>query len=112
MDDLTWQQLETASNLANLFTVVNGKLMIDVSVLLGSDISQKSQTGVVEALFKLREVAAKAQETVNVGQLVGNRLQAFPPSTSGTAVNDVVLQAGIIYVRRSLANTGILGAKN
>ncbi|WP_200819291.1 hypothetical protein, partial [Tolypothrix sp. NIES-4075] len=45
----------------------------------------KNSEGVVQALYRLREFAAKAQATVNAGQSIGSRLAAFPPASNGTA---------------------------
>ena len=111
--DLTWQQLETASGLSDLIQIdpTHG-VMIKVSALLANPITAKSASGVVEALFELRNIAAAAQATANVNQNIGDRLAAFPPTTSGTAVNGYVTQAGQIIVKTPLATNGIVGANN
>ncbi|MBU7587250.1 MAG: hypothetical protein KAF91_31125 [Nostoc sp. TH1S01] len=111
--DLTWQQIETASGLNDLIQIdpTHG-VMIKVSALLANPVTAKSASGVVEALFELRNHAATAQATVNAGQTIGERLAAFPPTTSGTAVNGYVVQAGQIIVKTPLATNGIVGANN
>jgi hypothetical protein len=111
--DLTWQQLETAINVNNAIIVdpTHG-VCIRIGALLGSNPTAKTAIGVVEALFELREAAAKAQVTVNTNQLVGERLAAFPPTVSGTAVNGYVMQSGTIQVKTPLAVTGITGVSN
>lgn len=111
--DLTWQQLETASNLNNLVIVdPTYGVCIRVGALLGANPTTKTATGVVEALFELRHHAATAQATANSGQNIGDRLAAFPPTTSGTAINGYVVQSGQIIVKTPLATSGIVGANN
>lgn len=111
--DLTWQQLETAITVSNAIILdpTHG-LCIRVGALLGNNPTAKTAAGVVEFLFKLRESANKAQDTVNANQSVEERLAAFPPTTSGTPVNGITLQAGLIYVQTPLVTTGILGVVN
>lgn len=111
--DLTWQQLETASGITNLIIIdPTYGVCIRVGALLGANPNSKTATGVVEALFELRNHAATAQTAVNVGQNIGERLSAFPPITSGTAVNSYVVQAGQIIVKTPLASNGIVGVNN
>ena len=111
--DLTWAQLETAAGLTNLIVSdsTNG-LMIRVAALTGITTTSKAAMGVTEVLFELRNHAAKAQETVNSGQNIGERLAAFPPISSGTAINGYVTQAGQIIVKTPLSTSGIVGANN
>lgn len=111
--DLTWQQLETAIGVNNAIIVdpTHG-VCIRVGAFLAVNPTTKTATGVVEALFELREAAKKAQDTVNTNQLIGERLAAFPPSTSGNAVNGYVIQQGTIVVKTPLATTGTLGVAN
>lgn len=111
--DLTWQQLETASGVSDLIQIdpTHG-VMIKASALLSSPVTSKSDAGVTEVLFELRNIAAAAQATANVGQNIGDRLAAFPPTTSGTATNGYVVQAGQIIVKTPLATNGIVGANN
>lgn len=111
--DLTWQQLETAIGVNNAIIVdpTHG-VCIRVGAFLDANPTNKTATGVVEALFELREAAKKAQDTVNTGQSIGERLAAFPPSTSGTAVNGFVIQQGMIVARFPLATNGISGVSN
>lgn len=111
--DLTWQQLETAIGVNNAIIVdpTHG-ICIRVGALLGSNPTAKTAMGVVEAMFELREAAKKAQDTANTNQAIGERLAAFPPVSSGTAVNGFVMQSGAIIVRTPLATTGIVGAAN
>ncbi len=109
--DLTWQQLETASGLSLISSDASG-LVIKISALTGSDTTNKETSGVIEALFKLRNFAAQAQESINDGQAIGERLASFPPSTSGTAVDGYVLQSGQIVVKTPLSTTGLGGVNN
>lgn len=111
--DLSWQQLETASGISNL--IINDAtygLCIRVGALIGNNPTDKNSLGVTETLFELRNYAAIAQNSVNVGKNIGERLAAFPPLTSGTAINGYVIQSGLIVVKTPLAINGILGTNN
>ncbi|WP_298908743.1 hypothetical protein [uncultured Nostoc sp.] len=111
--DLTFQQLETASGLTNLFVVdPTYGLMLRLSAITPTPVNAKSATGVVQALYQLRECAARAQVTVNTNQTIGERLAAFPQASTGTAVNGFVLSSGQILTKTPLALTGIVGANN
>jgi hypothetical protein len=113
ISDLTFQQLETASGSNNLIIVDNSAgLLIRLSALTGLITTDKNTAGVVQALYKLREFAAKAQVTINLGQPIGERLSAFPPASNGTALNGFVLTSGQIITKTPLANSGIVGASN
>jgi hypothetical protein len=109
--DLTWQQLETASGLFNLIIVDNNQgLLLRLSALTGAVNLSKTDGGVVQSLYQLRQWAAAAQITVNTGQSIGERLAAFPSASNGTAVNGFVMSSGQIITRTPLATTGIVGA--
>ncbi len=113
--DLTWQELEIASGNSLIITEPGLGLLLRLSVLTGiidTSATAKRTTGVVQALYQLREWAAAAQATVNAGQSIGERLAAFPPASNGTAVNGFVMSSGQIIVRTPLATTGIVGASN
>lgn len=111
--DLTFHQLETASGLSNLLIVdgTNG-LMLRLSALTTAAVTAKSNSGVVQALHKLRELAALAQITVNQNAVIGERLAAFPQASTSNAVNGYVLSSGQIIVKTPLATTNIVGASN
>ncbi|MHC5719130.1 MAG: hypothetical protein ACYTX0_45475 [Nostoc sp.] len=100
--DLTWQQLEDASGITGAIAVVGtgdtAKVMIDVSLITGSHIAALSATGVIDFLIKLREFAAAAQVTANVGQAVGEKLAAFPALTYGVLGSDgrVQVQGNVV----------------
>lgn len=111
--DLTFQQLETASGLSNLLIVdATYGLMVRLSAITPSPINDKNASGVVQALYQLRECAARAQFTVNTNKSIGERLAAFPQASTGTAVNGYVLSSGQIITKTPLALTGIIGASN
>lgn len=111
--DLTWQQLETASGLNNLILVDNTYgLTLRISALTTAAVNAKSQAGVVQVLYKLRELAALAQITANQNATIGERLAAFPQASTSTAVNGYVISNGQIVVKTPLQTTGILGANN
>lgn len=93
--NLTFQELQTALEADGLPSAIvvdatANKVFIDVSVLTGENITSLSQSGVVEALYKLRKGAGAAQETVNEGQIDGERLAAFPASSFGAPVDGFV----------------------
>lgn len=110
--DLSWQALETASAINNLIIVDGNGLSLRLSALTTAAVSAKSDKGVVQALYKLREIAAIAQIAANQNVAIGERLAAFPPSSTSTAINGYVVSNGNIIVKHPLANTGILGANN
>lgn len=111
--DLTWAQLEAASGAANLIEVHQTEgLKLRLSVMLAAIVTDKNTTGVVKALNFLREYAAKAQVTVNTNQQIGERLAAFPPASSGAAVDGYVLTSGQILVKQPLNAAGTIGASN
>ncbi|MCL6755399.1 hypothetical protein KBT16_32230 [Nostoc sp. CCCryo 231-06] len=111
--DLTFQQLETASGSTNLLIVdgTNG-LMLRLSALTTAAVTAKSNSGVVQALYKLRELAALAQIAANTNAVIGERLAAFPQASTGTAVNGYVISSGQIITKTPLSVNGILGANN
>ncbi|MEH1905831.1 MAG: hypothetical protein V7L04_31750 [Nostoc sp.] len=94
--DLTWQQLEDASGITGAIVVTGAgdtaKVMIDVSLVTGTHIGALSAGGVIDFLIKLREFAAAAQITVNVNQVAGEKLAAFPALTYGTLASDGKVQ--------------------
>lgn len=98
--DITWQQLETASGLSLISSDASG-LIIKISALTGNNTTDKNTSGVIEALFKLRDSASTAQESANDGKAIGERLASFPPSSSGTAVDGYVIQTGQIVAKNS-----------
>ncbi len=109
--DLTWQQLETASGLSLISSDASG-LIIKISALTGSNTTDKNTSGVIEALFKLRDFASTAQESANDGKAIGERLASFPPSSSGTAVDGYVIQTGQIVAKTPLSTSGLGGINN
>ncbi|MFN6488133.1 MULTISPECIES: hypothetical protein [unclassified Nostoc] len=111
--DLTFQQLETESGLTDLFVIhATYGLMLRLSALTPTSVNSKSAAGVVQALYQLRELAAKAQITVNLNQTIGERLAAFPTASTGTAVNGYVMSSGQIITKTPLSATGIIGVNN
>lgn len=100
--DLTWQQLEDASGITGAIAVVGSgdtaKVMIDASLITGTHLAALSATSVVDFLIKLREFAATAQVTANVGLSIGEKLAAFPSLTYGALGTDgkVQVQGNIV----------------
>ncbi|MBD2571348.1 hypothetical protein [Anabaena lutea] len=85
--DLTWTELQaalTAKGLPNAVVVSGGKVMIDVGVIVGEATEQLTDEGVCETLFKLRDAAGAAQETVNETLLEEERLTSFPGFSFGS----------------------------
>jgi hypothetical protein len=113
INDLTWQQLENASTIGNLLIVDNSQgLLLRLSALTGAISIDKNSSGVVQAMYKLREYCANAQNQVNVGASIGERFAAFPNSVTGTAINGYVTCSGQIITRIPVSTNGILGAIN
>jgi hypothetical protein len=102
INDLTWQQLnEALGETGQIFlgedTQGNIGVLISVSTVNGSVAGNLSTNGVVKFLMRLREAAAEAQILINETQAVGEKLNAFPPSTSnGTVINGAITQTGSI----------------
>jgi hypothetical protein len=111
--DLSWQQIETASGLNNLIIIdgANG-LMLRLSALTAAAVTVKTDKGVVQALHKLREIASLAQITANQNATIGERLAAFPPSSTSSAVAGYVISNGQIVVKTPLSLNGIVGANS
>jgi hypothetical protein len=113
INDLTWQELEAASGISNILIVDStAGLLLRLSALTGTITQDKNTSKVVQAIYRLREYAATAQAAVNVGQNIGERLSAFPPASSGGAINGYVITSGQIIVATPLATSGIIGANN
>lgn len=97
--DLTWAQLDATRGDAGVrFLYVTGagpddtntRLMIDVSSIIGKNITNLNQENVVNFAVKFLEICRKAQEELNTGKLAGERLTAFPvPTTSTPTVGQV-----------------------
>jgi len=106
--DLSWVQLaqevdpeirNTRSLLFLLSDSYGARVVIDISVLFGRDITYESDTGVIESLLKLRELAVKAQATVNQGKVAGEKLNAFPAANYGAVANGFSTVSGSISAR-------------
>ena len=104
--DLTWQELADEAPTGAII-VSGGKVMIDVGALTGDTLTALSDSGVVEALFKIRDAAGKAQVTVNAaansgaGPAAGEALAAFPRyvySTVGPTGNVSVTQSSSFVI--------------
>ncbi|OLP18083.1 hypothetical protein BST81_13745 [Leptolyngbya sp. 'hensonii'] len=87
--DLTWQELQDELP-ANSITVSGGKVVIDVGVLTGDTVDALTDTGVLEFLYKIREAAGLAQETVNETQVDGEKLDSFPGFTFSPVIDGYV----------------------
>jgi hypothetical protein len=83
MDDLTWQQLQTAIGVTGAITLVSGKVVIDPSLITGDTFDSLNDKGVLEFLYKLLGFGQKAQTTINQGLTVGSRLNSFSSATFG-----------------------------
>lgn len=90
--DLTWQELQTeltALGYADVVTISGGKVVLDVSVVVGETVDGLSDMGVVEFLYKIRQAAGNAQATVNEDLAADEQLTSFPafsysaPTTDG-----------------------------
>ena len=100
--DLNWQQLGDAlggNGQVFLGEDAQGNIgvLISVSTVNNSLAGGLNTGGVVKFLMRLREAAAQAQVLINETQEVGEKLNAFPPSSStGSVVNGAITQTGTI----------------
>ena len=79
--DLTWAELNTAliaNGYSNAVVVSNGKVIIDIGVLVGESIDALTDGGVCETLYKLRDAAGVAHTTANTSLPTGEKLLSFP----------------------------------
>jgi hypothetical protein len=88
IDDLTWQQLQTAIAVNNAITVSGGKVVIDVSLVTGDTIGSLSDKGVIEFCHKLLNAAYKAQTAANQNIATGQRLNSFSQPIFGSIAID------------------------
>ena len=114
--DLTFAQLSDALGATGAVyvgedTLGNITVQLSISVINDENINNLTNTGVVKFLTRLREACHKAQETINQGQAVGEKLDAFLAATStGAVVDGYVQQAGSIKSKIAVATaTQIVG---
>lgn len=90
--DLTWQELQaelTALGYTNAIAVSGGKVVIDVGVITGETVDGMTDSGVVEFLYKIRQAAGNAQETVNEAITnTAEQLTSFPAFSYGAPTAD------------------------
>jgi len=91
--------------------VGNIGVMVSLSLLFGDTVPNLNQLCMVKLMTRLREACSTAQAIANENQLEGEKLNAFPPATSGGAVVDgYVTQSGVINSRIRVASaTEIVG---
>lgn len=82
---ITFQHLQDNGQIpANSFKVIDGKLHLDVGVLIGESVTTLNSPKLVEMLTKLLIGAYQAQTTYNLTALVGQRVNSFSEPMSGT----------------------------
>ncbi|HEY9804804.1 MAG TPA: hypothetical protein V6D25_31010 [Leptolyngbyaceae cyanobacterium] len=84
--DLTFTQLQTAltgMGLTNAFVVQGGKVMLDVSALVGETVDSLDDSNVLEVMYLLRKAGGIAQITVNEGTAIADQMTAFPAFSYG-----------------------------
>lgn len=124
--DLTFAQLNEAS-LADpmiadeIFAFSGDTIYLDLKKLTGDTFSGINDNGVVEFMFKLRNIAEKAQNLVNnlLATNASENLTSFPPYTYGLPSNDglievtqiqtVLLPIGFGGAIPSSSNQGLIG---
>ena len=110
--DLTFQEVVTASGLPNLIITDNTQgLLLRISALTGVISTDINSQGFLQLMYKLREFGVVAQNTVNVGQSIGERLAAFPPQSSGSAINGYVTISQQI-ITKAPVNTNLINGVN
>lgn len=75
--DLTFAELNTALG-GSAITHSGSDVTISVAAITGDSYTDIDSEGVLEFLFKLRQYAGVAQETVNESLAEGDRLDSFP----------------------------------
>lgn len=98
---------------AGSFTVVGGKVMLDVSIAAGITADALTDTGFVKLYNALGSGASKAQTKANIGQVDGEKLNAFSSATIGTAVGGFVNLKREFNCRAELTTaTNIIGSNS
>lgn len=108
--NLTFEQINNeATN--QIFMYSQGDIILSLAALTGDTYTGLTDAQVVEAIWKLRELAAAAQITVNTGVDVDEQLVAFPISSTGVFDPDTlsVPLAGTIRVQYTVDPNNVQG---
>lgn len=116
IEDLTYDQLNAALGVSNAIYVGEDPLgnigvLISASLINGETINTLSASGTIKLLTRLMAACRKAQEALNVNQVDGEKLDAFPEAvSSGVVVDGYVQQTSAIKSRIAVATaTEIIG---
>ena len=106
MSDLNFNELNAEPLCpAGSFTVISGKVYLDVGVFIGETVDSLATPKVTELAVKLGRIGHAAQTTVNPARAVGSKVNTFqspsfsPPQSVG----------GVITARISVTAQGNLG---
>lgn len=102
IDDLTWEQLNTALGGTGKIAVTGGNVVITPGTINGEVVDTLDKKGVIEFLSKLMEAAVRAQSTVNQNAPTGERLAAFANPQYGAVANGFVAVTQALSVRVSV----------
>ena len=115
-NDLTWEQLNTASNNdpdigADICSFADSKVTIDLAVLTGKTFTGLTNAGVLQAMFRMRKLAGDAQALANDGVPDDEQLNSFPPFSYAPPTPEGIIninQVQDMVIKISTANiTGI-----
>ena len=80
--DFTFEEINTAAE-TPIFSLSGTDIVLSLSALTGDTYAALTSDGVVEILFKLRELYGKAQDTANQSLDAAEQMTAFPAYTVG-----------------------------
>jgi hypothetical protein len=108
--NLTFEQINDEAT-APVFTYAAGDITLSLSALTGDTYTGLTDAQVVEAVWKLRQLAAAAQVTVNTGVVADEQLAAFPLASTGVFDPDTlsVPLAGVVRVQYTVDPNNIQG---
>lgn len=81
---LTWQQLQNRINVPDAISIVDGQVMLNVSLITGDNLAALTDEGVIEFTFKFLGYCYQTQEALNNTTPVGQRLASFSSTSYGT----------------------------
>jgi len=105
--DLTFNELGAEPLCpAGSFTIISGKVYLDVGVFIGETVDTLATPKVTELVVKLGRVGHAAQTTTNPARATGSRINTFqPPSFSPPQIVNSVITARISVTAQ--ANLGV-----
>lgn len=111
--DLTWAQLQAASNASGFITwdATDG-IILKPALLTSDSYGALTDGGVVEFLYKLHLACSAAQSSVNQGAAIGDRLASFPAFSASAPVGGMVTVTQQIVSKIPLNPNSVVGTNN